>query len=138
MDGRAKNEIRPLSAEVGVLPRVHGTGLFTRGQTQVLSACTLDTLSGESRLVDRTLKLWLKQLDAHERAQFVDSMYSVLSSVGASTLTELNADRKALMSSLKHLDPKSRDMLLKLVFLLADEGTKALFEKKDKKEKKQK
>lgn len=99
--------------------------------------CTLDTLSGESRLVDRTLKLWLKQLDATQRAGFVDSMYAVLSAVGARTLTELNADRKALMSSLKNLDPKSRDMLLKLVFLLADEGTKALFEKKEKKEKKQ-
>ena len=37
VDGRQKNEIRPLSAEVGVLPRVHGSGLFTRGQTQVLS-----------------------------------------------------------------------------------------------------
>ena len=35
------NEIRPLAAEVGVLPRVHGSGLFTRGQTQVLSVCTL-------------------------------------------------------------------------------------------------
>ena len=50
VDGRAKNEIRPLSAEVGVLPRVHGTGLFTRGQTQVLSACTLDTLSANQKL----------------------------------------------------------------------------------------
>ncbi|MCI2106033.1 MAG: polyribonucleotide nucleotidyltransferase [Intestinimonas sp.] len=45
VDGRARNEIRPLSAEVGVLPRVHGSGLFTRGQTQVLSVCTLNTLS---------------------------------------------------------------------------------------------
>ena len=50
VDGRQKNEIRPLSAEVGVLPRVHGTGLFTRGQTQVLSACTLDTLSANQKL----------------------------------------------------------------------------------------
>ena len=50
VDGRAKNEIRPLSAEVGVLPRVHGSGLFTRGQTQVLSACTLDTLSANQKL----------------------------------------------------------------------------------------
>ena len=50
MDGRAKNEIRPLAAEVGVLPRVHGSGLFTRGQTQVLSVCTLDTLSAAQKL----------------------------------------------------------------------------------------
>ena len=50
VDGRQNNEIRPLSAEVGVLPRVHGSGLFTRGQTQVLSVCTLDTLSACQKL----------------------------------------------------------------------------------------
>ena len=50
VDGRQKNEIRPLDAEVGVLPRVHGSGLFTRGQTQVLSVCTLDTLSANPKL----------------------------------------------------------------------------------------
>ena len=50
VDGRQKNEIRPLSAEVGVLPRVHGSGLFTRGQTQVLSVATLDTLSANQKL----------------------------------------------------------------------------------------
>ena len=50
VDGRAKNEIRPLAAEVGVLPRVHDSGLFTRGQTQVLSVVTLDTLSANQKL----------------------------------------------------------------------------------------
>ena len=50
VDGRQKNEIRPLDAEVGVLPRIHGSGLFTRGQTQVLSVCTLDTLSANQKL----------------------------------------------------------------------------------------
>ena len=50
VDGRQKNEIRPLAAEVGVLPRVHGSGLFTRGQTQVLSICTLNTLSAAQKL----------------------------------------------------------------------------------------
>ena len=50
VDGRARNEIRPLSAEVGLLPRAHGSGLFTRGQTQVLSVCTLDTLSANQKL----------------------------------------------------------------------------------------
>lgn len=44
-DGRAINEIRPLSARVGLLPRAHGSGLFTRGQTQALSICTLGPLS---------------------------------------------------------------------------------------------
>ena len=50
VDGRAKNEIRPLAAEVGVLPRVHGSGMFTRGQTQVLSICTLNTLSAAQKM----------------------------------------------------------------------------------------
>ena len=50
VDGRTPDEIRPLDAEVGVLPRVHGSGLFTRGQTQVLSVCTLDTLSACQKL----------------------------------------------------------------------------------------
>ncbi|MEF2837074.1 MAG: polyribonucleotide nucleotidyltransferase, partial [Oscillospiraceae bacterium] len=45
VDGRGMDDIRPLDAEVGLLPRVHGSGLFSRGQTQVLSICTLNTLS---------------------------------------------------------------------------------------------
>ncbi len=51
VDGRRMDEIRPLSSEVGVLPRAHGSGLFTRGQTQVLSVATLGTLS-EAQLLD--------------------------------------------------------------------------------------
>ena len=50
VDGRKMNEIRPLDAEVGVIPRVHGSGLFTRGQTQVLSIATLATLSMAQKL----------------------------------------------------------------------------------------
>ncbi len=50
VDGRAMNEIRPLGSEVGVIPRVHGSGLFTRGQTQVLSIATLATLSMSQKL----------------------------------------------------------------------------------------
>ena len=45
VDGRAMNEVRPLAAEVGILPRVHGSGMFTRGQTQVLTTCTLGTVA---------------------------------------------------------------------------------------------
>ncbi len=51
VDGRTMHQIRPLTAEVGILPRVHGSGLFTRGQTQVLTAATLGTLS-EAQLLD--------------------------------------------------------------------------------------
>jgi polyribonucleotide nucleotidyltransferase len=50
VDGRAMNEIRPLAAEVGVIPKVHGSGLFTRGQTQVLTIATLNTLSAAQKL----------------------------------------------------------------------------------------
>ena len=44
VDGRGLTDVRPLASEVGVIPRVHGSGLFTRGQTQVLTICTLGTL----------------------------------------------------------------------------------------------
>lgn len=44
VDGRRLDQIRPLSAEVGLLPRVHGSGMFTRGQTQVITTATLGTL----------------------------------------------------------------------------------------------
>ncbi len=50
-DGRKLDEIRPLASEVGLLPRVHGSGLFTRGQTQALSSCTLAPL-GEHQIID--------------------------------------------------------------------------------------
>ena len=50
-DGRRPEEIRPLSSRVGLLPRSHGSGLFTRGQTQVLSVCTLGAL-GDVQILD--------------------------------------------------------------------------------------
>lgn len=50
VDGRALDEIRPLSAEIGLLPRVHGSGMFTRGQTQVLTVATLGMTSEEQIL----------------------------------------------------------------------------------------
>ena len=50
-DGRSMDQIRPLLADVGFLPRVHGSGLFSRGQTQVLTALTLGSLD-ESQIID--------------------------------------------------------------------------------------
>lgn len=50
-DGRKVDEIRPLSSTVGLLPRTHGSGLFTRGQTQALSVCTLGAL-GDVQILD--------------------------------------------------------------------------------------
>lgn len=52
VDGRALDEIRPISVEVGVIPRVHGSALFTRGQTQVLTITTLGSPGEEQRLDD--------------------------------------------------------------------------------------
>ncbi|MEG1069307.1 MAG: polyribonucleotide nucleotidyltransferase [Ruthenibacterium sp.] len=51
VDGRGINEIRPLAAEVGLLPRVHGSGMFTRGQTQVLTTCTLGSMR-DAQIID--------------------------------------------------------------------------------------
>ncbi len=50
VDGRGLNDIRPLASEVGLLPRTHGSGMFTRGQTQVLTTCTLGMVSEEQLL----------------------------------------------------------------------------------------
>jgi len=50
-DGRGLAEIRPLDSEVGLLPRAHGSGLFTRGQTQVLSVATLG-VAGDAQIID--------------------------------------------------------------------------------------
>ncbi len=50
VDGRKIDEIRPLASEVGLLPKVHGSGLFTRGQTQVLTICTLGPVSDAQKL----------------------------------------------------------------------------------------
>ena len=49
-DGRGITEIRPLAAEIDILPRVHGSGMFTRGQTQILNICTLAPLSEAQKL----------------------------------------------------------------------------------------
>jgi polyribonucleotide nucleotidyltransferase len=50
IDGRAFNQVRPISCEVGLLPRAHGSGLFTRGETQVMAVATLGTASDEQRI----------------------------------------------------------------------------------------
>lgn len=63
-DGRQLDEIRPLSAEVGLLPRTHGSGLFTRGQTQVLTALTLAPL-GEAQVIDGLLPEYQKTFVHH-------------------------------------------------------------------------
>lgn len=63
-DQRLYDEIRPLSAEVGLLPRTHGSGLFKRGQTQVLSVCTLGVKS-DAQLIDGMLDEYEKRYIHH-------------------------------------------------------------------------
>ena len=64
VDGRGINEIRPLSAEVGLLPRTHGSGMFTRGQTQVLSVATLGTMK-DAQLIDGLQDIYEKKYMHH-------------------------------------------------------------------------
>ncbi len=54
-DGRSETEIRPITCEVGLTPRTHGSALFTRGQTQALTLATLGTVKEEQRLDDLSL-----------------------------------------------------------------------------------
>ncbi len=64
VDGRGIDEIRPLAAEVGLLPRVHGSGMFTRGQTQVLTIATLGPVSDSQKidgLDEETSKRYMHQ-----------------------------------------------------------------------------
>jgi polyribonucleotide nucleotidyltransferase len=55
-DGRGTEEIRPISVEVGYTPRTHGSGLFTRGETQILTLCTLGTAKEGQRIDDLSLE----------------------------------------------------------------------------------
>src|SRR5262249_24196335 len=55
-DGRGTEEIRPISVEVGFTPRTHGSGLFTRGETQILTLCTLGTAKEGQRIDDLSLE----------------------------------------------------------------------------------
>ena len=57
-DGRGVNDIRPITVEVGVLPRTHGSCLFTRGETQALAVCTLGTKSDEQRIEELEGQSW--------------------------------------------------------------------------------
>ena len=64
-DGRAMNQIRPLAAEVDVLPRTHGSAMFTRGQTQILDACTLAPLADAQKIDGLDRKVTSKRYMHH-------------------------------------------------------------------------
>ena len=63
-DGRQVDELRPLNSQVDLLPRVHGSAMFTRGETQVLSACTLGAL-GDNQIIDDLTEIETKRFMHH-------------------------------------------------------------------------
>jgi polyribonucleotide nucleotidyltransferase len=65
MDGRRPEELRPIHCEVGVLPRVHGSALFTRGETQSLGTCTLGTTRQDEQIIDLMLEEGRKRFMLH-------------------------------------------------------------------------
>jgi len=65
MDGRRADELRPIRCEVGVLPRVHGSALFTRGETQSLGTCTLGTTRQDEQIIDLMLEEGRKRFMLH-------------------------------------------------------------------------
>jgi len=65
MDGRRPDELRPIRCEVGVLPRVHGSALFTRGETQSLGTCTLGTTRQDEQIIDLMLEEGRKRFMLH-------------------------------------------------------------------------
>lgn len=78
----------------------------------------LDTVTGESRLIDGALKEWLDSMSPAEREGFVDNVYETLSAVGAKTLTELSAEKLKLVKAWGSLDPKTRSVLIQCISLL--------------------
>ena len=84
----------------------------------------LDTVTGESRLIDSALKDWLDGMTPAEREGFVDNIFETLSAAGATTLTELSAEKIKLVKAWGALDPKTRSVLLKCISLLLRPGGK--------------
>ena len=65
MDGRRPEDIRPISIQVGLLPRVHGSALFTRGETQSLGTCTLGATRKDAQIIDLMMEEGLKRFMFH-------------------------------------------------------------------------
>ena len=65
MDGRRPDELRPITIQVGILPRVHGSALFTRGETQSLGTCTLGATRRDAQIVDLMMEEGLKRFMLH-------------------------------------------------------------------------
>ncbi len=84
----------------------------------------LDTVTEESRRIDTTLKGWLAEMTVEERKEILDSLYEILASTNAKTLTDLNADKLSLIKVWNNMDPKSRKMVRRCISLIAKSGKK--------------
>ena len=78
----------------------------------------LDTVTEGSKQIDTTLKTWLKEMSYERRKEILDSIYEILSSTNAKTLTDLNADKLKLVRAWNNLDAESRNLVRKIVMLI--------------------
>lgn len=78
----------------------------------------LDSVDEESKLIDRSLKLWLEEMSREERERFVDELYEAMLSTNAKTLTELNADKRKLIKAWNSIDNEARSQLLRCINLI--------------------
>ncbi len=94
----------------------------------------LDTVTDESKKIDSTLKEWLSEMSYEERREFFDTLYEILSSTQAKTLSELNADKLALLKVWNTLDPDSKRIVKRCISIIV-KATKAKKAKPSKYEK---
>lgn len=78
----------------------------------------VDSVTEESKRIDDTLKKWLAEMPHETRKEIIDSLYEILSSTNAKTLTELNADKLALIKAWNALDSESRKFILRFISLI--------------------
>lgn len=84
----------------------------------------LDAVTGESRRIDRTVKMWLSDMSDEEREAFVESLYETVKATNAKTLTDLNADKLALVRVWNQLPPETRTLIRKCIVLLIKDASK--------------
>ena len=95
----------------------------------------LDTVTKESKLIDKTIKAWLAEMPPEERENFVEKLCEALSAQGAKTLTDLNSDKSKLIKRWSGLDAGVRATAMKYIKLLFSETAKELVAKKEPTEK---
>ncbi len=84
----------------------------------------LDSLTEDGKRISKALNDWIARMDTDERKKFVDAVYSVLIATEATTLTELYADKYAIVRAFKDSDKETRNMIINIFGLLAEEGGK--------------